>query len=124
MPIFDSTQIVVTTAATSQVLDNHPDGDYYFRIIAEDAQGQRAEGATTFFSYFTGLSYTIGDVDESGAITSADIIYLVNTVFKRGPDPLPEWQSGDVNASGNLTSGDIIYLVNFVFKGGPPPVQP
>ena len=83
-----------------------------------------ARGATTFFSYFTGLSYAIGDVDESGAITSADIVYLVNAIFKGGPEPLPEWQSGDVNASGSLTSSDIIYLVNFVFKGGPPPVIP
>jgi len=62
-----------------------------------------------------------GDVDESGAVTSADIIYHVNFVFKGGPEPLPCVAHGDVNCDGNVTSADIICLVNFVFKGGPAP---
>jgi hypothetical protein len=67
-----------------------------------------------------------GDVNVSASLTSADIIYLVNYVFKSGPQPLPVVQSGDVNCSGSpaapgITSADIIYLVNHVFKGGPVP---
>jgi plastocyanin len=58
-----------------------------------------------------------GDVNQSGAITSADIIYMVNHVFKGGPAPLPVSDAGDVNCSGSLTSADIIFLVNHVFKG-------
>ena len=58
-----------------------------------------------------------GDVNVSGAITSADIIYMVNHVFKGGPAPLPVPEAGDVNCSGTLTSADIIFLVNHVFKG-------
>jgi len=62
-----------------------------------------------------------GDVDVSTSITSADIIYLVNFVFKGGAVPLPCEANGDVNCSGSVTSGDIIYLVNFVFKGDAAP---
>jgi plastocyanin len=62
-----------------------------------------------------------GDVNSDGSITSADIIYMVNHVFKGGPAPEPVPESGDVNCDTNLTSADIIYLVNFVFKGGPAP---
>jgi len=62
-----------------------------------------------------------GDVNESGTITSADIIYLVGYVFKGGDPPTPCVGSGDVNCSGSVTSADIIYLVGFVFKGGDPP---
>lgn len=62
-----------------------------------------------------------GDVNLSGAITSADIIYLLNSVFLRGPTPLPCGGAGDVNCSGTRTSADIIYLVNFVFKSGMEP---
>ena len=62
-----------------------------------------------------------GDVDTSGAITSADIIYLVNYVFKAGPAPLPVTEAGDANCSGEVTSADLIYLVNHVFKAGPLP---
>jgi len=62
-----------------------------------------------------------GDVNVDGVLTSADIIYMVNHVFKGGPAPLPCSAAGDVNCDGSLTSADIIYLVNHVFKGGPPP---
>jgi hypothetical protein len=65
-----------------------------------------------------------GDVNQSGTITSADIIYLVNYVFKGGPAPLPTPTEGDVNCSGTITSADIIFLVNYVFKGGAPPICP
>ena len=62
-----------------------------------------------------------GDVNVSGAITSADIIYMVGFVFKGGAGPLPCDAAGDVNCSGAVTSADIIYMVGFVFKGGPDP---
>jgi hypothetical protein len=62
-----------------------------------------------------------GDVNVSGALTSADIIYLVNFVFKGDVAPLPCTANGDVNCSGAVTSADIIYLVNHVFKGQPGP---
>jgi parallel beta-helix repeat protein len=80
-------------------------------------------GRTTHFSFFavTEPDYQCGDVNNNGAITSADIIYLVNYVFKGGPAPNPLW-TADVNNNGAITSADIIYLVNYVFKGGPAPV--
>jgi len=62
-----------------------------------------------------------GDVNVTGSVTSADIIYLVGFVFKGGVAPLPCEANGDVNCSGSVTSADIIYLVGFVFKGGDPP---
>jgi len=62
-----------------------------------------------------------GDADTSGTITSADIIYLVNYVFKAGPAPLPIAESGDVNCSTTVTSADVIFLVGHVFKAGPEP---
>lgn len=51
-----------------------------------------------------------GDVDTSGAIQSADEIYLVNYVFKGMEAPRPCVASGDVNASGAVSAADIIYL--------------
>jgi hypothetical protein len=64
-----------------------------------------------------------GDVNLSSSLTSADIIYLVNFVFKGQADPLPCEASGDVNCSRSVTSADIIYMVNHVFKGQPPPLD-
>ena len=64
---------------------------------------------------------TNGDVNATGDITSSDLIYLVNFVFKAGPIPACNGASGDVECSGEITASDIIYLVNYVFKGGTPP---
>jgi hypothetical protein len=62
-----------------------------------------------------------GDGDMSGALTSSDIIKLVNYVFKSGPFPLPCAAAGDVNCDTNVTSSDVIYLVNHIFKGDAAP---
>jgi hypothetical protein len=62
-----------------------------------------------------------GDVDQSGAISSADLIYLVGYVFKGMSAPLPCLAAGDANCSGAVTVADIIVLVNYVFKSGPAP---
>jgi hypothetical protein len=62
-----------------------------------------------------------GDLNVSGAITSADIIYAVNFVFKGGPAPLPVPQAGDVDCNGTVTATDILVLVNYVFKGAAAP---
>jgi cysteine-rich repeat protein len=65
--------------------------------------------------------YPLGDVNRTGTVTAADIIVLVNYVFKSGPSPLPCGAAGDLECSGQVTSADIIHLVNFVFKAGAAP---
>jgi len=62
-----------------------------------------------------------GDVDTSGFITSADIIGLVNYVFKGGMAPRPCPAAGDATCDHVVTSADIIAMVNFVFKSGAAP---
>jgi len=73
------------------------------------------------FASFVCLVTMTGDVNTDANLTSADIIYLVNFVFKGGLAPLPCAAAGDVDCSLSVTSADIIYMVNFVFKGGTPP---
>jgi hypothetical protein len=95
--------------------------------------GQSAAGSASSPSYGVGVGFwygaggaacpitRTGDVNISGSITSADIIRLVNYVFKGATPPLPCEAAGDVNCGGTVTSSDVIYLVNHVFKGGPLP---
>ncbi|EQB62961.1 MAG: NHL repeat containing protein [candidate division Zixibacteria bacterium RBG-1] len=65
-----------------------------------------------------------GDPTGNGNINLADIIYLVNFIFKGGPAPIPEKCDGDANNDGKVNLADIIFLVNFVFKDAPAPVPP
>ena len=62
-----------------------------------------------------------GDVIDHGAVTAADIVYIIAFVFKGGLALFPCYESGDVNCDGTVSSGDIVYLVEYVFKGGTPP---
>jgi hypothetical protein len=63
-----------------------------------------------------------GDVTNDSVVTSSDIIFVVEYVFKSGPEPDPMCY-GDVNLSGVVTAADIVYLVSYVFKSGPPPLD-
>lgn len=69
----------------------------------------------------TVVNFLCGDVNEDGLHTSADIIWLVNYIFKGGPAPKPVPAAGDTYRNGSVTSADIIYLVGYVFKSGAPP---
>jgi len=62
-----------------------------------------------------------GDINNSGSLTAADIVYVVAYLFRGyfGPEPCPA--VADLNCDGAVTASDIILLVNYLFKGGPPP---
>jgi hypothetical protein len=95
--------------------------DYY--VVAKDSVGFTSRLPEPLDDHFTLTWVTIarGDLNKDGNVTSADIIQLVNYVFKSGaePDPLV---LGEINGEPPVTSADIIHLLNYVFKGGPPPV--
>jgi len=81
---------------------------------------------TTAFVYIRGArtwgpSCILGDVNNSGTINSADIIYLVGYVFRGGPPPACNPNGGDVTCNGRTDAADIILIVNHVFKGAPAP---
>ena len=64
--------------------------------------------------------YLPGDVILDGNVDTADIVYLINHIFKGGYGCLPEW-TGDVNADGEVGLVDVVYLINYLFKNGPEP---
>jgi len=63
---------------------------------------------------------TAGDVNLDGEITTDDVIFLVNYIFKGGICPTI-LSSADANCDGTITAADIIYLIRFIFSSGPPP---
>ena len=61
-----------------------------------------------------------GEVTGDGVIDIADVLYLINYLYKSGPVPYPK-QAGDVTCDGQVNIDDVIFLINYLFKGGPPP---
>ena len=68
------------------------------------------------------ISIKIGDANMDGKVTVSDVVYLINYLFKGGPEP---WKAySDANGDGKVTVSDVVYLINYLFKGGPPLVDP
>lgn len=68
-------------------------------------------------------TFLCGDMTGDQVLTSSDVIFLVNYIFKGGPAPNPAIEA-DMNNNGVVNSSDIVFLVNHVFKAGPPPPCP
>ncbi len=66
------------------------------------------------------LAYLPGDATQDGKVDVADVVYLINYLYKNGPIPLPQ-DAADANCDGSIDIGDVIYLINYLFKGGPAP---
>jgi hypothetical protein len=75
-------------------------------------------------SIFQLEDYTVwrGDTDGDGMIDIADVIYLLNYLYKGGsaPDPL---ERGDTNEDGVVDLADAVHLINYLFRHGPPPAK-
>ena len=67
-----------------------------------------------------------GDVSGDGVINSADVVYLIDYLFKDGTPPQcqPVNACADVNLDSTVNSADIVYLINYLFKNGPHPCNP
>ncbi len=69
-----------------------------------------------------------GDVTPSGQGAPSppdlgDVVYLLNYLYKHGPDPIPYADQGDVNANRITDLEDVVILLNFIFKEGPAPTD-
>ncbi|KPJ66037.1 hypothetical protein AMJ44_09080 [candidate division WOR-1 bacterium DG_54_3] len=56
-------------------------------------------------------------------INSADVVFLIDYVFKGGLAPDP-YCMGDVDRDGDVDGDDCLYLISYLFLGGPPPEIP
>lgn len=81
------------------------------RIVANDSLCYVAD-TWGFITLRLNPEYSIGDASGNGVITSADIIHLVNYVFKGGLSPQPRVDAEDTDCNGLVTSADIIFLAN------------
>jgi hypothetical protein len=89
---------------------------YWWRVFCFDSHDLGDTSQVAAFKV-----YLPGDVNVTNAVSPADIITLVNYVFKAQAMIVPEC-TGKVNGDGVVNSADIIHLINFVFKGGAPPL--
>jgi len=61
-----------------------------------------------------------GDVNGSGRINVADVVYLVLYIFQGSGYPIDPYH-GDMDCDGDCNIGDAVYLMNYIFASGPAP---
>ena len=110
-----------STVIRYNLLDSHytdtlKSGKYYWKVRAHFSCAERWCNQTQTFTFII-----VGDGNADGKITISDVIYIVNYLFKGGPEPIPEVSVGDANCDDKVTVSDVIYLINYLFKGGPAP---
>jgi hypothetical protein len=66
------------------------------------------------------VSWLAGDVTGNQTVDLADVVYLLNYLFKAGSIPNP-WERGDINGDLEITVADAVYLLNYLYKGGSAP---
>jgi len=67
------------------------------------------------------VEFRCGDANGDSSVSVSDVVYLINYLFKRDPEPYLVPIVGDINCDGQVNVGDVVYLINYLFKGGPPP---
>jgi hypothetical protein len=68
-------------------------------------------------------AYLVGDANRDEIVDPADIVYLINYLFKDDPPPDP-LDAGDANCDGMVDPADAVFLINYLFKEGPAPWCP
>jgi hypothetical protein len=62
-----------------------------------------------------------GDASGDSLVTSADVVFLINYLFRNGVLPCV-CEAADCNYDCLIGSGDILYLLQYLFRGGDPPL--
>jgi hypothetical protein len=87
-------------------------GDYYAQVVVVNNDPLSPEVIVPVYLHV--IQSILGDNNGDRRVNGGDIIYLVNFVFKGGPEP--RGLTGDVTCEGAVTLVDIITMVNWVFK--------
>jgi len=116
------TAILSGTQVMGIVCKSAEDSSYIFGGVNDDTvwKGENY-GYGRLNAFRALLAISRGDANNDKSLTMADIIYLVNFLFKFGPIPVPVVEMGDANCDGVVTVADVVYLNAYLFKGGPKP---
>jgi hypothetical protein len=121
----DSTVFVDSIAENSYPLDGLSIGEpykhYYWRVKAFDKFGLITSSDQIF--NFEVSAYLAGDASGDQMVDLADVVFLVNYLYRSGDPPSP-LVAGDANCDEEIDLGDVVYLINYLYKSGPDPCYP
>jgi len=63
----------------------------------------------------------VGDANNNGKTNIADVVFLIERLFKGGPAPVC-CEEGSADGNTKINIGDVTYIISWLFNGGPDPV--
>lgn len=91
-------------------------GEFGLKVKAKDVNAHQSDWSEALNVLIT----TRGDCNSDGLVDLADVIFILNYLFKSGSEPDPFW-AGDANSDSAVDLADAVYLLNYLFREGPPP---
>jgi hypothetical protein len=92
----------------------------YSVLVKDSSSPQKNNTKTLTLKVNSGTPFIRGDANGDSKVTVADVVNMINYLYKGGPAPSP-LEKADTNCDGSVNVADVIYLINYLFKGGPPP---
>jgi len=89
---------------------------YYWRVKPHEA----ADFDCLYAVNVGSASPSGGDANGDGLVNVADVVFLINYIFRDGAAPNP-LDAGNVNCDNEINVGDAVYMIQYIFKGGPAP---
>lgn len=118
--ILDSASVTGTFYSPSISLGGSDTALYYWRYRLA---GRKIWTSPIALNVTAVASPVCGDVDGSGRVNIADIVYGISNMFAAGPPPLDRAR-GDVDVSGTFDVSDAILMIAYVFTNGSAPACP
>nr|MBN2276382.1 immune inhibitor A [candidate division Zixibacteria bacterium] len=109
-------------ADSNYTFTDKPEGTYYYKVRAVDAENQWGEYSVIRKTEAVTM-FLCGDADNNGGINILDVTFLIAYLYKEGPAPNPT-QAADVNNSGEINILDVTYFIKYLYTEGPEPNCP
>jgi hypothetical protein len=92
--------------------------DYHEVLLVSNAPVPPID-QTAEYSYEI-LPYVSGDANGDRTVGPADVVWLINYLFRAGSAP-SLLDAGDVNCDTKVGPADVVYLINYLFRDGESP---
>jgi hypothetical protein len=93
---------------------------YYWHVKSYNQCGKESAYQDSALSLYVYLS---GDASKDGNVDVADLVYLINYLYRSGPPPDP-FQSADVYPDQVIDVSDLVYILNYLYRHGSAPACP
>lgn len=95
-------------------------GEYAVEVILKDAAGTEVKTGGGFIIFDSAISYTIGDFNEDGTVTQADVDLLSAYVEKTGELTGAQIKASDFDLDNRIDSADVEILKTALASGKAP----